>query len=94
MIRFNETCTDSADWVESITGYRPANNVITIEELEEISQDENRNGGENGIPSHWDYPLNEIPDIMNDEIHDGTVFGLVRFDAGSDGYEYRVCEFN
>lgn len=38
MIKFYNECIDSADWIEEITGYRPADNVITLEELDEIAK--------------------------------------------------------
>lgn len=57
MIKFHNECIDSADWVEGITGYRPSDDVITFEELTEIANDPERNGGYyEGLPNHWDYP--------------------------------------
>lgn len=92
MIKFYNECIDSADWIEEITGYRPVDNVITLEELGEIAKNPQLNGGlDNGLPNHWDYPLSEIPNLMNED-YDGSEFALVRFKDINGGYEYRVCE--
>lgn len=92
MIKFYNECIDSADWIEEITGYRPANDVITLEELGEIAKDPQLNGGlDNGLSNHWDYPLSEIPNLINED-YDGSEFVLVRFRDLNNGYEYRVCE--
>lgn len=90
MIKVLNCCIDSADWVKSITGYRPNNDVITLKELDEIAHDPQKNGGPDGLPNHWDYPLGEIPDLMCDN-YDGTTFVVVRFKSKI-GYEYRICE--
>lgn len=91
MVKFCDGCIDSADWIEEITGYRPVNDLITINELNEITQDPNKNGGDDGLPNHWDYPLSEIPNLVSDGADD-TRYVIVRFDDGCNGYEYRVCE--
>lgn len=91
MVEFYDECIDSSDWIEEITGYRPVDDLITINELNEIAQDPNKNGGDDGLPNHWDYPLSEIPNLVSDGA-DGTRYVIVRFDDGYHGYEYRVCE--
>ncbi len=91
MVKFYNECIDSADWVEEITGYRPCDDVISFEELAKIANDPNKNGGDDGLPNHWDYPLSEIPNLVCDG-EDGTRYVIVRFDDGYNGYEYRVCE--
>ena len=45
MVKFCDECIDSSDWIEEITGYRPVDDLITINELNEIAQDPNKNGG-------------------------------------------------
>lgn len=52
MIKVLNCCIDSADWVKSITGYRPNDNVITLKELDEIAHDPQKNGGPDGLPNH------------------------------------------
>lgn len=91
MVKFCDECIDSSDWIEEITGYRPVDDLITINELNEIAQDPNKNGGDDGLANHWDYPLCEIPNLVCDG-EDGTEYVIVRFDDGCNGYEYRVCE--
>lgn len=91
MVKFYDECIDSSDWIEEITGDRPVNDLITIKELNEIVQDPNKNGGDDGLANHWDYPLSEIPNLVCDG-EDGTEYIIVRFDDGYNGYEYRVCE--
>ena len=91
MIKFYNECIDSADWIEEITGYRPADNVITLEELDEIAKNLQLNGGlDNELPNHWDYyPLSEIPNLVNNEDYDRSEFILVRFkDIYYGDYEY------
>lgn len=42
MVKFCDECIDSSDWIEEITGYRPVDDLITINELNEIAQDPNK----------------------------------------------------
>lgn len=73
MVKFCDECIDSSDWIEEITGYRPVDDLITINELNEIAQDPNKNGGDDGLANHWDYPLSEIPNLVCDG-EDGTEY--------------------
>jgi hypothetical protein len=50
MAKFMNNCIDSADWVEMVTGDRPVKDVITVEELNEISDDSDHNGRLWGTP--------------------------------------------
>lgn len=76
MVKFCDECIDSSDWIEEITGYRPVDDLITINELNEIAQDPNKNGGDDGLANHWDYPLSEIPNLVCDG-EDGTEYVIV-----------------
>lgn len=95
MAKFYNECIDSADWVEEITGYRPCDDVISFEELAKIANDPEKNVGYyDGLPNHWDYPLSEIPELVNMENYDESEFVLVRFKGVNGGYEYRLCEMD
>ena len=96
MAKFLNECWDSADWVEEVSAYRPTDDIISLAELGEISEDASRNGGLDGLPNHWDYPLSETEMLATDEDHKDQTYVLVRFDDGTGygGYEYRWCEID
>ena len=76
----DDYCWDSADFLEEYADYRPCDDVVTIDEFEEILE-------ENEI-CLWNYPLTEIDHIIENNID----VVLVRFTDDYDGYEYRFCE--
>lgn len=88
MAKFMNECMDSADWVEEISGYRPVDDVITLEYLAELS----KTFDEDIVSNYWDYPLSETDMLATDEDKADQEFVLVRFSDGYDGYEYRWCE--
>ncbi len=91
MLKFYDDCMDSADWIEHISGYRPVDDCISLEDLENL-QKENESVS-NARMMFFDYPLSEIPYLFeNDELFEGMQ--LVRFSNGYNGYEYRMCEID
>ena len=77
----DNTCWDSAEYVEEVTGYRPPAN-ITLKELEDLFKEEE--------VCLWNYPLTEIEHIIENELE----VVLVRFPEYTGGYEYRFCEIS
>ena len=97
MAKFNDECWDSADWIEEITGYRPVDDVITLEELEELSQNLDDlelvdECGYNILANHGDYALSETDMLATDEDKADQEYVLVRFADIYGGYEYGWCE--
>ena len=95
MASFNDKCIEAAEWIESITGIRPEKEHITLEDLGNICDNPNLNGGDDGLPNHWDYPLSETAMLATDDGYEFCEFVLVRF-YGKEGEEekfvYRWCE--
>lgn len=93
MAKFSDECWDSADWIEEVTGHRPVDDVITLAELNKLAEDKEKNGGWDGLPNRWDYPLSETPYLVKDEDEEeDREYVLVRFAHPYGGYEYRWCE--
>lgn len=88
MAKFLNECMDSADWIEEISGYRPTDDVITLEQLSELSE----KFPIDTVANHWDYPLSETSMLATDEDKADTEYVLVRFKELYGGYEYRWCE--
>lgn len=72
-------CLDSVEYIETVTGYRPAEEV-TLEQLEKMFEEKNL--------SYWNYPLNEIEHIIENNLN----VVLVRFPEVYGGFDYRFCE--
>lgn len=85
MAKFYSKCIDSADWVEEISGYRPSEDLITLDELIKLEQSLD-------CCFPWDYPLNETEMLATQEEYADTYFVLVRFSTDDGDYEYRWCE--
>lgn len=77
----DNTCWDSAEYVEEVTGCRPYKN-ITLKELEDLFKEEEI--------CLWNYPLTEIEHIIENELK----VVLVRFPEDIGEYEYRFCEIH
>lgn len=90
-MRFYDDCIDVIDWIEDISGYRLSTNLITLEELDELTETNEQIKEARGM--FFDYPLSETTYITeNADMFDGIQ--LVRFSNLYGGYEYRWCEVN
>lgn len=95
MLKINDDCIDSADWMEEIGFTRPCDDVVTLEYFDNARHQEfteNYFGTESY--NYWDYPLSEISHLieMANEMDCDYELQLVRFADGFGGYEYRLCE--
>ena len=75
---FSNEVLDVQDYVEEVTGSRP--DYTSLEEMEEDF--------ENNDICLWNYPINEVEHIIENELK----VCLVRFKTLYGGYEYRWCE--
>lgn len=86
---------DSSEWVKRICGISPDLCSITLKELDHMRREEEKNGITGKLSSHWDYPLDEIPEIIETS-DDGYKFVIVSFVKDKDvlpwSYEHRICE--
>lgn len=86
MAKFNEDWIDSADWIEEVCDYRPADSCITLQELDEIRLEHMPDG------NYCDYPLSETDMLASDEDKKDKTYQLVRFLDEYDGQIFRWCE--
>jgi hypothetical protein len=70
-----------ADYIEMVTGGRPAYN-LSLDKMEKLF--------ERKEICLWNYPLTEIEHIIENDMK----VVLVRFPDEYGGYEYRFCEMN